>query len=194
MEHKCSRHHEARYCVRRFFSQGENPALPPLPPSGVRVWAMGVVRGRGASPPDLNVQAGFTLIELMVVITILALLVAIVAPKLVGRTDEARVTAAKAQLKNIESALELYKLDNGVYPTTEQGLEALVSEPSTPPLPINWKKGGYLPRMPNDPWKRPYIYISPGIHEEDYDLLSYGADGEPGGEGTSRDLNSRDLD
>jgi len=139
-------------------------------------------------------ESGFTLIELMVVITILALLVALVAPKLVGRTDEARVTAAKAQLKNIESGLELYKLDNGVYPTTEQGLAALVTEPSTPPLPINWKKGGYLPRVPDDPWKRPYIYISPGIHNPDYDLLSYGKDGEPGGEGTSRDLDSRDLD
>jgi general secretion pathway protein G len=163
---------------------------------------MGIVKGRGVSPLNVSecgaraetAQAGFTLIELMVVITILALLVALVAPKLVGRTDEARVTAAKAQLKNIESALELYKLDNGVYPTTEQGLAALVAEPSTPPLPINWKKGGYLPKVPNDPWKRPFIYISPGIHEEDYDLLSYGADGEPGGEGTSLDLDSRDLE
>ncbi|MBI3621920.1 MAG: type II secretion system major pseudopilin GspG [Nitrospirae bacterium] len=139
-------------------------------------------------------QDGFTLIELMVVITILALLVALVAPKLVGRTDEARVTAAKAQMKNIESALELYKLDNGVYPTTEQGLEALVTEPTSTPQPMNWKKGGYLPKVPVDPWKRPYIYLSPGIRNPEYDLLSYGADGEAGGEGTSRDLNSQDLD
>jgi general secretion pathway protein G len=159
-----------------------------------RPFTRGRYQGESAAPSDRRTQAGFTLIELMVVITILALLVALVAPKLVGRTDEARVTAAKAQLKNIESALELYKLDNGVYPTTEQGLDALVTEPTTPPLPINWKKGGYLPKVPNDPWKRPYIYISPGIHNPDYDLLSYGADGEPGGEGTSRDLDSRDLD
>jgi len=141
-----------------------------------------------------HARAGFTLIELMVVITILALLVALVAPKLVGRTDEARVTAAKAQMKNIESALELYKLDNGVYPTTEQGLEALVIEPTTTPQPINWKKGGYMPKVPLDPWKRPYIYLSPGIRSPEYDLMTYGADGEPGGEGTSLDLNSQDLD
>ena len=139
-------------------------------------------------------QTGFTLIELMVVITILALLVALVAPKLVGRTDEAKVTAAKAQLKNIESALELYKLDNGIYPSTEQGLQALVTEPTIPPAPSSWKKGGYLPKVPNDPWKRPYIYLSPGIRNPEYDLLSYGADGEPGGEGHNRDLDSRDLD
>jgi len=142
----------------------------------------------------LPAETGFTLIELMVVITILALLVALVAPKLVGRTDEAKVTAAKAQLKNIESALELYKLDNGIYPSTEQGLQALVTEPTTPPLPSGWKKGGYLPKVPADPWKRPYIYMSPGIRNPEYDLLSYGADGEPGGEGTSKDLDSRDLD
>jgi general secretion pathway protein G len=168
--------------------------------TGAVDWVMGgMIGGRGSSPPEVRAraerrQAGFTLIELMVVITILALLVALVAPKLVGRTDEARVTSAKAQLKNIESALELYKLDNGEYPTTEQGLEALVTEPTTPPLPINWKKGGYLPKVPNDPWKRPFIYLSPGLNDTDYELLSYGADGEPGGEGTSRDLDSRDLD
>ena len=138
-------------------------------------------------------QRGFTLIELMVVVTILALLVALVMPKIIGRSDEARVTAAKVQLRNIESALQLYKLDNGLYPTTEQGLEALVTEPAAAPLPTNWKKGGYLPKVPLDPWKRPYIYLSPGIHQPDYDLFSYGADGETGGEEFNRDIASWDL-
>jgi general secretion pathway protein G len=139
-------------------------------------------------------QRGFTLIELMVVIAILALLVAVVVPKFVGRSDEARVTATAVQLKNIGSALDLYKLDNGLYPTTEQGLEALVTEPTTPPLPTNWKKGGYLPKVPLDPWKRPYVYLSPGIHNAEYDLFSYGADGEVGGEEISKDIANWELE
>ena len=139
-------------------------------------------------------ERGFTLIELMVVMTILALLAVLVVPKLVGRSDEARVTTTKVQIRNIESALQLYKLDNGFYPTTEQGLEALVTEPTTTPLPPNWKKGGYLPKVPLDPWKRPYVYLSPGISNPDYDLLSYGADGESGGEELNKDIASWDLD
>lgn len=134
-------------------------------------------------------QSGFTLIELMVVITILALLVVLVAPRLVGRTDEARRTAAKMQIKNLEQALEFFKLDNGFYPTTEQGLEALVTKPSLGRISQNWREGGYLkpPKLPLDPWQRPYVYMSPGLHGE-YDLLSYGADGESGGERDNADV------
>jgi general secretion pathway protein G len=139
-------------------------------------------------------QQGFTLIELVVVMTILALLAVMVVPKLIGRTDEARVTATKVQIRNIESALQLYKVDNGFYPTTEQGLQALVVAPTTTPLPVNWKSGGYLGKVPMDPWKRPYVYMSPGLNDPDYDLMSYGADGEPGGEGKSVDIVSWDLD
>ena len=139
-------------------------------------------------------QRGFTLIELVVVMTILALLAVLVVPKLIGRTDEARVTATKVQIRNIESALQLYKVDNGVYPTTEQGLQALVVAPTIPPLPMNWKSGGYLGKVPLDPWKRPYVYMSPGLHDPDYDLMSYGADGEPGGEEKNADIASWDLE
>jgi general secretion pathway protein G len=146
-------------------------------------------------PPEIRAnERGFTLIELMVVMTILALLAVLVVPKLVGRTDDAKVTAAKVQIRNIESALQLYKLDNGFYPTTEQGLQALVVEPASAPLPTNWKSGGYLSKVPPDPWKRPYIYLSPGVHDADYDLLSYGADGETGGEGKNADIVSWNLD
>jgi general secretion pathway protein G len=139
-------------------------------------------------------ERGFTLIELMVVMTILALLAVLVVPKLVGRSDEARITSTKVQIRNIESALQLYKLDNGLYPATEQGLQALVTEPTTTPLPTNWKKGGYLPKVPLDPWKRPFVYLSPGIHDPDYDLFSYGADGETGGEELNKDIASWDLE
>ncbi|MEW6324715.1 MAG: type II secretion system major pseudopilin GspG [Nitrospirota bacterium] len=139
-------------------------------------------------------QHGFTLIELMVVMTILALLAVLVVPKLVGRSDEARVTATKVQIRNIESALQLYKLDNGIYPTTEQGLEALVTQPATSPVPTNWKQGGYLPKVPLDPWKRPYVYLSPGVNDPDYDILSFGADGESGGEGPSQDIASWNIE
>jgi general secretion pathway protein G len=137
-------------------------------------------------------DGGFTLIELMVVMTILALLAALVVPKLVGRTDDARITAARVEMKNIGSALDLYKLDNGFYPTTEQGLAALVAEPTIPPLPTNWKSGGYLTKIPSDPWRRLYVYLSPGVYNPDYDLMSYGADGESGGEGNNADIGSWD--
>lgn len=134
-------------------------------------------------------RKAFTLIELMIVIVILGLLAGLVIPKLIGRGEEAKVEIAKMQMKEIETALELYKLDNGFYPTTEQGLEALVEKPDTEPIPPKWREGGYMKKVPLDPWGRPYVYICPGEHNQDsYDLFSYGADGKPGGEGVNADI------
>ncbi|MFY9270523.1 MAG: type II secretion system major pseudopilin GspG [Candidatus Manganitrophaceae bacterium] len=138
-------------------------------------------------------EKGFTLIEIMVVITILAILSVLVVPKLVGRTDEARRVAAKVQIKNIEQALQMYKLDSGVYPSTEQGLDALVRKPSVGQAPKNWREGGYLPKVPPDPWGNPFIYASPGSHG-DYDLVSHGSDGEGGGEGKDADIESWNME
>ncbi len=131
--------------------------------------------------------AGFTLIEVLVVVTILAILAAVVAPRIIGRTDDARRTRVVTELKNIESALALYRLDNGTYPTTEQGLQALVEKPTVGQIPPNWKEGGYLPKVPVDPWGQPYVYAFPGTQGE-YDLYSLGADGQPGGEGNNADI------
>ncbi len=148
-------------------------------------------RRRQASdaPPARAIQ-GFTLIEIMVVVFILGLLVTLVAPKIVGRTDEARRTKAAADLRAIEQALNLYKLDNGTYPTTEQGLQALVTKPESGIVPVRWNPEGYLEKLPVDPWGTPYLYLSNG---ERYTLRSLGADGEEGGEGKYADLDSRDL-
>ncbi|MFQ5735877.1 MAG: type II secretion system major pseudopilin GspG [Thermodesulfobacteriota bacterium] len=138
---------------------------------------------------------GFTLIELMVVIVILGILAAIIAPRIIGRTDEAKVTEAKVQIKNLETALKLYKIDNGSYPTTEQGLEALVRKPTTGSIPRHWRRGGYLEKksLPNDPWGNPYQYASPGLND-DLDIFSYGGDGARGGEGIDEDIESWNLD
>jgi len=132
----------------------------------------------------------FTLIELMVVIVILGILAVIVVPKITKRPEEARVTKAKIEISNLEQALELYYLDNGSYPTTEQGLDALVEKPQTGDIPEKWRKGGYLSKkkVPLDPWGHPYVYISPGIHNDDYDLYSLGKDGKEGGEGFDADI------
>ncbi|MDI9245295.1 type II secretion system major pseudopilin GspG [Marinobacter sp. CHS3-4] len=132
-------------------------------------------------------QRGFTLIEIMVVLVILGLLIAIVAPNIIGRGDEARVTAAEAQMRNIANALDLYRLDNSHYPSTQQGLEALVSKPSGSPEPRNWNPDGYMKSVPVDPWGAEYQYISPGT-EGPYDLYSFGADGQEGGEGDNADI------
>lgn len=128
----------------------------------------------------LKKQQGFTLIELMVVVVILAVLAAIAVPQFMDRPDEARVVKAKQDIGAISSALQLYKLDNYRYPTTDQGLEALVTQPTSEPTPKNWKP--YLQQLPQDPWGRDYIFLSPGEHG-DYDLYTLGADGEEGGEG-----------
>lgn len=133
---------------------------------------------------------GFTLIEIMVVIVILGILAGLVLPRFMGRTEEAKKVKAKLQIENLEAALKLYKLDNGAYPTTEQGLEALVQKPTTGAIPANWREGGYLEKgkIPLDPWNRPYMYVSPGVKNKDFDLKSLGGDGEEGGEGESADI------
>ena len=138
-------------------------------------------------------QRGFTFVEIMVVVAILAILAAIVVPRIMGRTDEAKVTAAKVQMRNIEGALKLYKLDTGKYPRTEHGLEALVTKPTSGKVPKNWRKGGYLQSVPKDPWGTNFVYLSPGVHD-DYDLVSNGSDGEPGGEGEDADIQSWNIE
>ncbi|KPQ30030.1 MAG: type II secretion system protein G [Marinobacter excellens HL-55] len=130
---------------------------------------------------------GFTLIEIMVVMVILGLLVAIVGPNIMGRGDQARVTVAETQLNNLANALDLYRLDNSHYPSTQQGLDALVQRPSGSPEPRNWNADGYLKSVPQDPWGNEYQYVSPGT-EGPYDLYSYGSDGQEGGEGDAADL------
>mgnify|MGYP005813646283 FL=1 len=137
--------------------------------------------------------AGFTLIEIMVVVVILGILAALIVPNIMDRPDMARVTRTKQDLRGLQTALNLYRLDNYRYPTTDQGLEALVEKPAIEPLPPAYRKGGYLERMPKDAWGRPYIYLSPGVHGE-VDISSLGADGQPGGEGVNADIQSWNLD
>ena len=134
-----------------------------------------------------NNEAGFTLIEIMVVIAIIGILATLIVPRIMGRPDEARVTAAKHDIGTLNQALKLYRLDIGRYPTTEQGLNALVTRPSAEPVPQNWKTGGYLDSLPNDPWGHPYQYVNPGTKGE-IDIYSYGADRKPGGTGADADV------
>jgi len=140
-------------------------------------------------------QRGFTLIELMVVIVILGILAGLIVPRIMGRPDEARQAKARIQMESIETALKLYRLDNGNYPTTEQGLQALVEMPTGGPPARNWRQGGYLEkgRVPKDPWDNEFVYLSPGAYG-DFDLISRGADGEPDGEGKDRDIRSWESD
>ena len=137
-------------------------------------------------------QRGFTLLEVMVVVVILGILAVLVVPKIISRPDDARVVAAKQDIASLTQALKLYRLDNQRYPSTEQGLQALVAKPDTSPIPLNWKVGGYLDRMPKDPWGNPYQYLNPGLHGE-VDIVSFGSDGEPGGEGNDADIGSWTL-
>ena len=139
-------------------------------------------------------KKGFTLLEIIVVVFILSLLAAIVAPKIIGRTDDARIADAKVQIKNLETALKLFKLDNGFYPSTEQGLAALIEKPTTGRIPDKYSAEGYLKKLPVDPWGNNYVYLSPGLHNYNFDLISYGADGQAGGEGFDADINSWELD
>jgi general secretion pathway protein G len=132
---------------------------------------------------------GFTLIELMVVLVILGVLAAMIAPRIMDRPDEARIVAAKADIATIVQALKMYRLDNIRYPTTEQGLQSLIAKPVMAPVPNNWKGGGYLEKLPNDPWGNPYVYLNPGRQGE-IDVISLGADGEAGGEGKDADIGS----
>jgi general secretion pathway protein G len=139
-------------------------------------------------------RSGFTLLEIIVVVFILSLLAAIVAPRFMGRTDDARITEAKVQMRNFETALKLFKLDNGFYPDTQQGLEALVEKPATGRIPQNYREGGYLEqkKIPLDPWGNAYVYVSPGLHG-DLDIISHGGDGKEGGEGKDADITNWNL-
>ena len=130
---------------------------------------------------------GFTLIEIMVVIVILGILASLVVPKIMSRPDDARLIAARQDISSLTQALKLYRLDNQNYPTTEQGLAALVQKPTSPPIPNNWKSGGYVDRLPKDPWGNDFQYLSPGLKGE-IDVFSLGADGAPGGEGNNADI------
>jgi general secretion pathway protein G len=140
-------------------------------------------------------NCGFTLIEIMIVIIILGILATLIAPRLMDRPEEAKQIKARIQIVSLETALKLYKLDNGMYPDTEQGLQALVEKPETGQTSGKWRKGGYLEkgRVPLDPWGNEFVYVAPGMHG-DYDLISYGADGVSSGEDKNRDINSWEIE
>jgi general secretion pathway protein G len=137
-----------------------------------------------------KIARGFTLIELMIVVVILGLLATMVMPKILDKPEQARRTKAKVDLRSIESALAMFKTDTGRFPTTSEGLQALVANPGL----RNYGQDGYLERVPTDPWGNRYIYLSPGVHRKDYDLVSYGKDGEQGGTGDGADIESWNLD
>jgi general secretion pathway protein G len=141
-------------------------------------------------------RKGFTLIEILVVVVILGVLAGLVVPRIVSKPGEARQTKARMQIENIETALKLFKLDNGYYPTTEQGLKALVQKPSIGRVPARWREGGYLEKgkVPKDPWSNDFIYLSPGVHNKDFDLISLGADGVEGGEEEDADVANWDVE
>ncbi len=141
----------------------------------------------------LTNQRGFTLIEILVVVVILGILAGIVVPRLLGEPEKARRTKAEVQIRALEQALANFKLDNGFFPTTEQGLNALVSKPQTGKIPAHYRAKGYIKKVPADPWDGQYIYLSPGIHD-DYDIISYGPDGASGGEGDDADINSWEIE
>lgn len=139
-----------------------------------------------------SLQRGFTLIEIMVVVVIMGILAALVVPKLMGRTDDARILAARQDISTLMQSLKLYKLDNHRYPTTEQGLQSLITKPTSGPAANGWKTGGYVDKLPKDPWGNPYQYMSPGVKGE-VDVFSFGADGQAGGEGNDADIGSWEL-
>jgi len=139
---------------------------------------------------NITKQQGFTLIEIIVVVVIIGILATFIAPKFLGRTDEARITKAKTDIQALESALDLYKLDNYAYPTTDQGLEALVEKPTSDPVPANWKDG-YIKKLRKDAWQRDYLYLNPGEHGA-IDIYTLGADGVEGGEDANADIGNWD--
>jgi general secretion pathway protein G len=139
-----------------------------------------------------RLASGFTLVEVLVVIVILGILAAVIVPNVVGRAHDARVAAAKQDVATLSQALAMYKLDNARVPSAEQGLKALTEKPVLAPLPNNWRTGGYIPRLPNDPWGNAYQYSNPGLRGE-FDVFSFGADGKAGGEGENADLGSWNL-
>lgn len=147
------------------------------------------------SPAEINrprtarsaAEGGFTLIEIMVVVVIIGLLAAVIVPQVVDKVDQARVAKAKQDITSLETALTMYRLDNSKYPTTDQGLGALTTQPTDPSI-RNWRPGGYIKRISKDPWGNDYQYVYPGTHGSEYDLYSLGADNQPGGEGTDADI------
>lgn len=152
---------------------------------------------RATASPSILVgkESGFTLIELLVVLVIIGILAGYIGPKIMGHPEEAKRTKAIMQIQGIETALKMYKLDNGMFPSTEQGLQALVEPPSSGKLPTKWRAGGYLEKnkIPVDPWGHSFVYTCPGV-KGDFDLSSFGADGEPGGENSAKDVNSWDIE
>jgi general secretion pathway protein G len=141
---------------------------------------------------SLQKSRGFTLIELMVVVLILGVLAAVIVPNVIGSADVAKAGAAKQDVAALIQALKLYRLDNGRYPSSDQGLGALSAKPTTEPIPNNYKTGGYIERLPKDPWGNAYIFANPGVHGE-IDVMSYGADGKPGGTGPAADVHNGNL-
>ncbi len=145
------------------------------------------------NPTPCKMQQGFTLIEIMVVVVILGILASVIVPRIMDNPDKARVSKAKHDINALESALDVYRLDNFIYPTTEQGLEALVTKTTDSPEPPNWQKGGYVKRLKKDPWGNDYLYLSPGENGE-IDIYSLGADGAPGGDGINADIGNWDIE
>lgn len=142
-----------------------------------------------ALPDNETEDSGFSLLELMVVVVILSILALVIVPRVIDRPDQARAARAQSDIAAVSSAVALYRLDNFRYPTTEQGLEALVTRPTSDPVPANWSTGGYMDRLPVDPWGQPYQYLAPGVHG-DFDVFTYGADGVSGGSGADADVGS----
>jgi general secretion pathway protein G len=144
-------------------------------------------RPMGGTATKARGSAGFTLVEIMVVVVIIGILAVLIVPRVVGRSDDARIAAAKHDVAALMQSLKLYRLDNGRYPTSEQGLQALVAKPQSSPVPTNWRP--YVDKLPKDPWGNPYQYLSPGVHGE-IDVFSFGADGQAGGSGADSDVGS----
>lgn len=145
---------------------------------------------RSAPPNPQHRDDGFSLLELMVVVVILSILALVIVPRVIDRPDQARAARAQSDIAAVSSAVQLYRLDNFRYPTTEQGLAALVNRPTTDPVPANWAESGYMDRLPVDPWGQAYQYLSPGVHDENFDIFTYGADGVAGGSGADADIGS----